>query len=179
MKILIPLLLITLITWSYLLKEQPLSEELVNDYYQQQEIALFKRSPEALCALLSNNFQADNVAVRIFTNYQTEHGNVNIEQPQQIVTGKKQFICQQYQTYLQLIASTGESMGGLLELNHDYNVNAITLSADKHTVVVDYDFSLSMLHTIIKVHSIDTLVRKGGKTLMIRSTGWSKELTPQ
>lgn len=71
----------------------------------------------------------------------------------------------------QSFEALGEKMGGLLQLDHTYTVNSIALSADKKTAIVDVSDALDVGGSIInmKSRSLDTLIRRNGKTLMLRS----------
>lgn len=67
----------------------------------------------------------------------------------------------------------GEKMGGILHLNSNYKINDIEIDANNEVATVDFSSSLDVAGSIMNIRSrsTDTLVRRNGRTLMLRSEG--------
>jgi hypothetical protein len=64
-------------------------------------------------------------------------------------------------------------MGGMLQLDSSYKINSIEIQPDGKSALVDYTSSLDVAGTIMNIRSrsTDTLIRRNGKVLMLRSDG--------
>ncbi|MCL7421984.1 MAG: hypothetical protein M8364_13880 [Methylobacter sp.] len=67
----------------------------------------------------------------------------------------------------------GDKMGGILQLDYGYSIHKIDISPDSKSAVVDVSFSLDVAGSIMNIRSrsTDTLIRRNGKMLMLRSEG--------
>lgn len=160
MKKIVLVVLIAAGAWWYFVGSRTLSEESVRSFYQQQEVATLNRDPEKLCALLDEAFQAKGVGA----SGSTRNGEVNKTQT-----------CDGYRAMYQGFEELGDKMGGILQLDYNYTIHQIELASDKKSATVDVSYSLDVAGSImnIRVRSTDTIVKKLGKPLMIRSEGKS------
>ena len=147
--------------WWYFSAARKLSDEQVKDFYRNLEIATLERKPEALCALLADDFEST--------------GTMTVGGQSQIQTGvqNKAQTCEAYQKLYASWDKLGEKMGGILQLDSKYTIHNISISADSKTAIVDMSSSLDVGGSIMNIsaRSTDTLIRKNGKVLMLHSEG--------
>lgn len=156
------LLLVALVAggaWWYFVGGRELSEESVRNFYQQQEHATLTRDPEALCSLLDKKFEAAGAAATGDGN-QRDHAN-------------RTQTCGSYRAMYQSFDSLGEKMGGVLQLDYAYDIHTIRISPDKKEATVEVSYSLDVAGSIMNIRSraTETLIRRNGKMLMLRSEG--------
>jgi hypothetical protein len=64
-------------------------------------------------------------------------------------------------------------MGGMLQLDYNYQIQKITISSDKKSAVVETSFTLNIAGSLMNFNasSVDTLIRRNGKVMLLRSEG--------
>jgi hypothetical protein len=160
-----PLLLVVILTitagWWYFVGGRKLDEELVRDYYRQSQHALLNRDDKALCDMLSENFASSS---QVALGPQQLRGNDNAD---------KSKTCDGWRDLFSTWQKLGEKMGGQLQLDAGYEIHSVTLAADGKSAVVDISTSLDVAGTIMNIrsHTQDTLIRRNGRVLMMRSDG--------
>ena len=156
-KLVIVVLIATAGGWWYFIGGRTLSDPLVNDFYRDLEIATLERKPEALCAMLADDFESVGIMT---VGDQTQTGNQNKVQT-----------CEGYQTLYESWEKLGEKMGGILQLDSKYTIHNISISPDHKAATVDMSSSLDIGGSIMNLsaRSTDTLVRRNGKVLMLSS----------
>lgn len=162
MKKLVMLVLVAAVGgWWYFSGARKLSDENVKDFYRNIEIATLERKPEVLCALLADDFEST--------------GTVTIGGQGQVQAGvqNKAQTCEGYQKLYESWDKLGEKMDGILQLDSKYTIHNISISPDSKTAIVDMSSSLDVGGSIMNItaRSTDTLIRKNGKVLMLRSEG--------
>lgn len=145
--------------WWYFIGGRTITEAHVVRFYQDLEAATLSRNPEALCALLDDKFQTV--------------GTVEIGGRRNTSTQDKEQTCEAYADMYRNFALLGDKMGGILQLDSSYTINSVAIEPDSKKATVDYSSSLDVAGTImnIKSRSTDTLIRRNGKVLMLRSEG--------
>jgi hypothetical protein len=157
--IVLVLLAIPAVWWQFVGWRQELTEDHVREYYAMAERATLQRDPAANCALLDAKFKTE--------------GFVTMAGKRTPASNNKKQACDGYVELFGAWEKIGEKMGGIVQLDSQYTIHNINLSADRKTATVDFSSTLdvagSLMH--IKGRSTDTLVRKSGKVLMVRSEG--------
>jgi hypothetical protein len=145
--------------WWYFVGGRRISEDHVTRFYQEFEAATLSRNPDALCALLSDDFESS--------------GTVEIGGRTGASTQNKTQACRAYAAMYDNFEKLGDKMGGMLQLDSSYKINSIEIQPGRKSVIVDVSSSLDVAGTIMNIHSrsMDTLIRRSGKTLMLRSEG--------
>jgi hypothetical protein len=159
MKKLILLALMAAAGWWYFIGGRTLTEAHVHEFYRNLEIATLQREPEALCSLLADDF--------------TSTGTVSMGGRRQTQTQDKEQTCQAYRDLYASWEKLGEAMGGMLQLDSNYEVHSIVISADSENATVDFSSSLDVAGSIMNIRSRsnDTLIRRNGKVMLLRSEG--------
>ena len=159
MKKLILVLLIAAGGWWYFVGARKLTEEHVAAFYRAQEAATLNRQPEQLCALLAAEFSS-TATVKMGSARRTDAQD-------------KAQTCEAYRGLYASFEQLGDKMGGTLQLDSDYKIHSITIAPDAKTAMVDVSSSLDVAGSImnIRARSTDTLVRRNGKVLLLRSEG--------
>lgn len=159
MKKLILLALVVFGSWWYFIGGRSLSEAAVRTFYQEQEHATLTRDPEALCALLDADFSTAGITA---VGGRGRHDSANKTQT-----------CENYRSMYKTFDTVGEKMGGMLQLDYSYDIHSIEIATDKKSATVDVSYSLDVAGSIMNIRSraTETLVRRNGKTLMVRSEG--------
>lgn len=161
MKTLLSIALVAVAGWWYFVGGRKLSEDHVDQFYRSVEIATLERKPQALCDLLAPEF--------------TSSGTVSIagRRETQAQTHDKAQTCESYRKLYETWEQLGEKMGGTLQLDSQYKLNSIAVSADHKTATVDISTSLDVAGSIMNIRSrsTDTLVRRNGKLLLLHSEG--------
>lgn len=145
--------------WWYFIGGRTISEQHVARFYQELEAATLSRNPEALCALLADDFVTS--------------GTVAIGGQNRSSTQNKAQTCDAYVATYASFEKLGDKMGGMLQLDSNYEIKRIDVQPDGKSAIVDFSSSLDVAGTItnIRSRSTDTLIRRNGKTLMLRSEG--------
>lgn len=148
--------------WWYFIGGRTITEAHVVRFYQDLEAATLSRNPEALCALLDNDFQTV--------------GTIDMGGRRTTSTQDKAQTCASYSEMYKNFALLGDKMGGMLQLDSSYKINNIVIQPDSKSATVDYSASLDVAGTIMNIrsHSTDILIRRNGKVLMLRSEGKGK-----
>lgn len=145
--------------WWYFVGGRRISEDHVTRFYQEFEAATLSRNSDALCAMLSDDFETS--------------GTVEIGGRTGTSTQNKTQTCRAYAAMFENFEKLGDKMGGMLQLDSNYTINSIEIQRDRKSAIVDFSSSLDVAGTIMNIHSrsMDTLIRRNGKTLMLRSEG--------
>ncbi len=159
MKKLLLVALLGAAVWWYFVGGRKLDEAQVNEFYRRVEVASLDRKPDDLCALLADDFSST--------------GTVAVGGQQRTQTQGKAATCESYRGLYAAWEKLGEKMGGPLQLDSDYDIHSIKLSADHKTATVDISTSMDVAGSIMNIRSrsTDTLVRRNGKVLLLRSEG--------
>lgn len=146
-------------SWWYFIGGRTITEAHVVRFYQDLERATLSRNPEALCALLADDFQST--------------GTVSMGGRRNTVTQDKAQACEAYTEMYKNFALLGDKMGGMLQLDSGYTINSVTIQSDSKSATADFSSSLDVAGTIMNIRSrsTDTLIRRNGKVLMLRSEG--------
>lgn len=150
-KILLVVALLTTAGWWYFVASRSISVEQARDYYAQYEKAMLTRDPKAMCALLADDFQGSS-----------NFGNIN-----------KNSTCADQEKFFSTIEQLGEKMGGMMQLDSRYEIQSVALSPDKKqaTVILSSELDVGGSIINIKAQTTDTLIRRNGKVLLLRSEG--------
>lgn len=145
--------------WWYFIGGRTITEEHVTRFYQELEAATLSRNPEALCALLAEDFQST--------------GTVEIGGRRGTSTQDKAQSCQAYTAMYETFEQLGNRMGGIVQLDSNYKINSIAIQSGGKSALVDFSSSLDVAGTIMNARSrsTDTLIRRNGKVFMLRSEG--------
>jgi len=159
MKKLLLIAIVLAAGWWYFIGGRKLSEDDINAFYRSHEAAMLQRRPEALCAMLSKDYQSVETMV--------VGGAVRTDS--QDKAGACESMTQLYASWETL----GDKMGGVLQLDSRYTIHSITLSPDRLTATVDISSSLDVAGSImnIRARSTDTLIRRNGMVYLQRSEG--------
>lgn len=161
MKKIILVVLIAVATWWYFIGGRKMNEAHVTEFYRNLEAATLERKPDDLCALLADDFRSIGTAV--------------IQGVKVTDENSKAETCEAYRELYAAWAKLGEKMGGMLQLDSDYEIHSISFSPDRKSATVDISSSLDVAGSItnIRSRSTDSLVRRNGKVMLIRSEGIS------
>ena len=145
--------------WWYFVGGRQLSEEQVRAFYRDMEIATLNRQPDDLCALLAPDFQSA--------------GTFEVGQQRRSQVQDKAQACEAYRDLYDRWDKLGEKMGGTLQLDANHAIHSVTISADKKSATVDISHSLDVAGSIMNMrsHTTDTLIRRQGRVLLLRSEG--------
>lgn len=145
--------------WWYFVSGRQLNEERVRTFYEHMERAQLSREPQAICALFANDFESS--------------GAVSMGGRTQQSTANRAQTCDSYVALYDNFEKLGEKMGGILQLDSWYEIHSIEISSDKKAATVDISTKLDVAGTIMNIRSrsTDTLIRRNGKVLMLRSEG--------
>ena len=159
MKKVLIIALLAAVGWWYFVSSRTLTEERVNAFYGDLERATLERKPDALCEMLADDFEST--------------GTVSAGEGSKTVSQNREQACQAYVDLYQSFDKLGEKMGGMLQLDSTYQIHGITLSPDKKTATVDVSTSMDVAGSVmnIRARSTDTLIRRSGKVLMLKSEG--------
>lgn len=159
MKKLILLALVATAGWWYFIGGRTLTEAHVQEFYRNLEVATLQRQPEALCSLLADDF--------------TSTATISAAGRRHTETQDKAQACQGYRDLYASWEKLGQAMGGMLQLDSSYEVHSIVISADGETAAVDFSSSLDVAGSIMNIRSRsnDTLIRRNGKVMLLRSDG--------
>ena len=159
MKRLVLVVLIAAGTWWYFVAGRKLSDDEVRGFYRNVEIATLERKPEDLCSLHATDFEST--------------GTVVIAGQSHTQAQNRAQTCEAYRQLYASFEKLGEKMGGILQLDSDYTIHSIAIATDSKTATVDISNSLDAGGSLMKIRSrsTDTLIRRNGKVLLLRSEG--------
>lgn len=159
MKRLILLALVAASAWWYFVGGRNLSEEHVRGFYRGLEVATLERKPENLCSSLAADFESTSTVAT---------GGQSLS-----ATRDRAQTCEAYRSFYESLEKLGEKMGGTLQLDSTHTIHSVAISHDNKTGTVDISSSLDVAGSIMNIRSrtTDTLIRKNGKVLMLRSEG--------
>lgn len=159
MKKLILLTLVAGATWWYFVGGRTLTQDHVAGFYQDLERATLARQPEGICSLLAPGFRS-SAAVDAAGSTRTEEQD-------------RAQVCENYRSLYATWHELGEKLGGTLQLDSAYTIHSVEISADGKTATVDISSSLDVAGSVMRLRSrsTDTLIRRNGKVLMLRSEG--------
>jgi hypothetical protein len=145
--------------WWYFIGSRTITEPEVVRFYQDLEAATLSRNPEALCALLADDFHSV--------------GTVDMGGRRNTLSQDKAQACEAYADMYKNFELLGDKMGGTLQLDSSYELKSVAIQPDGKSAIVDYSSSLDVAGTIMNMRSrsTDTLVRRNGKVLMLSSDG--------
>jgi len=145
--------------WWYFIGGRTITEGHVVRFYQELERATLSRNPEALCAMLDEDFESVGTV---------EMGGQSVETAQ-----TKEETCEGYTDLYQSFAMLGDKMGGMVQLDSSWEIKSVEIESDGKSATVDYFSSLDVAGSIMNIRSrsTDTLIRRNGKVLMLRSEG--------
>lgn len=158
MKRILLVVSIAIAAWWYFIEGRKMTEAHVTEFYRDLEVVL-ERKPDELCSLLADDFKSTVTT-----------GNQGVKVMDE---DDKTQTCEAYRELYTTWEKIGEKMGEKLQLDSDYKVHSISISADRKSATVDVSSSLDVAGSItnIRSRSTDTLVRRNGKVMMIRSEG--------
>ncbi|MES2886601.1 MAG: hypothetical protein V4739_01185 [Pseudomonadota bacterium] len=156
-KVLIVLALGSAAGWWYFIGGRQVTQEDVQAFYRAQEHALLKREPAALCALLDAQYQANTV--------------VTTQGREATSVLDKAEACEASQAMFDLFQTVGEKMGGIVQLDSGLTVDSVTLTPNRQSAEARITQSLDVAGAFMRIRltSTDTLVRRNGKVLLLRS----------
>lgn len=155
-KILLVVVLIGCAWWYW--ERTILSERKIRAYYDQVGEVIVARESEGLCELLAEDYQGNDSA----SLGEGQHRDHQFDKTQ---------ACQSTRDLFAKSNELDKKIGGLLTLKYNYKINSIQLSSDKKSATVDVNYSIDSGVSLMQMnsHSTDTLIRKNGKTLLLRS----------
>jgi hypothetical protein len=158
-KKLILAVLVAGLGWWWFIGGRQVNEEHVHDYYRLVDRATGMRDPKQHCDLLHDDFQSSGVV-------STAAGRMTSS------VDKKQS-CEAYVQLYDTFEKLGAKMGGIVQLDSHYEIHSIEISPDRKTANVDLSYSLDVAGSLMNIRSrsTDTLVRRNGQMLMLRSEG--------
>ncbi|GHD61807.1 nuclear transport factor 2 family protein [Jeongeupia chitinilytica] len=147
-------LVLVVAAWWFFIGGRTISDEQARAFYADYENALFSRDPKNLCALLADDFQG------------LSNGRES----------DKEQACAETVVFFKSIERIGNSMDGILQLDSDINVRSVSVATDKRRAVVRVDSTLDVGGSIMNIRSqsTDTLIRRNGKVLLLRSESVSR-----
>ena len=159
LKKLILLVLVAAGAWWYFIGSRKLTEDHINSLYQEMERATLAREPKALCDLLADDFQSTS---------KTSVGGRSVS-----TSENKDQTCQSYVSLYDSFEKIGDRMGGIVQLDSAYEIHEIQIAPDKKSARVDVSSSLDVAGTVMNIRSRswDTVIRRNGKVLVLKSDG--------
>lgn len=143
--------------WWNLVGGRTITEENVHDYYRSQIEATLQRQPDGLCDLLSEDFQLD---MEVFTSQGTRQ-----------VSRNKQEMCHDFTRTYAAIQEFGDRMGGLAQIDYSLHTDNIQIADDSKSVTIEASYTFDMAGSRVTGTTTDTLIRRNGKTLLLRREG--------
>jgi hypothetical protein len=157
MKKIFLLIVVVIAGWWYFVGGRTLTEQHARDFYNDSDVAMLKRDPAALCALLADDFNAK--------------GTVMVGGQHRLDDHNKSQACQSYQEFFVSLEQIGEKLGGILQIDTDYEIHSIEIAADKKSATVDISHKLDFGGSVMNMRSrsTDVLIRRNGK-MLVRSS---------
>lgn len=164
-KFLFFVILIGAASWWYLIGGRQLSEENINEFYRELELATLDRKPDAICDLLAENFES--------TGTMEAMGQTTTQ------TTNRAETCDSYAKLYESFKQLGTKTGGIVQIDAKYRIHSINITPDRKSAMVDLSHSFDVAGTVmhIRSRSTDTLIRRNGKVLMLRSEGTGRMWT--
>lgn len=144
--------------WWYWKERTTLSEAKILAYYDQVGEVIQAREPDGLCKLLAEDYQgSDSSSFGEGTGAERQFDKTQA--------------CSATREMFARFNGADNKVSSLLKLKYSYKVNSIKLSPDKKSALVEINYSLDAGGTLMQVntHSLDSLIRKNGKTQMQQS----------
>jgi hypothetical protein len=116
--------------WYYLIDGRKLDEQMVRNFYQQQEHATYSRDPEALCAQYAKKLVATQE-----TRMSGQTTSVTLDQKQ---------ACDKLRETFQFFEQAGEKAGGILTIEYAYELHQIDIAPDRKSATVQFSSVLKM-----------------------------------
>ena len=159
MKTILLLIVLAGAGWWYFVGSRTINEGQVTGFYQAQQAATLERKPEVLCALLADDFSAT--------------GSIALAGSSRNESVTRQQLCDGYVDMYAAWEKLGSAMGGEVQLDSHYDIHAIEIAPDKKSATVDISMSLDVAGNLtnMRSRSTETLVRRNGKVLLLRSEG--------
>ena len=159
MKLLLVIVAIAVGAWWYFVGGRKLSDADVRGFYRDYEIATLDRKPEDLCALLADGFES--------------RGSVALGGASRASSLTRSQTCDGYRDLYAAWEKLGEKMGGTLQLDSSYEVSNVQIAPDGKTATADVSSSLDVAGSVmnLKSRTRDTLIRRHGKVLLLRTEG--------
>jgi hypothetical protein len=147
--------------WWYFIGGRKLSEAEVGDFYRSVESATLSRKPELLCALLADDFRSEGV--------------VSVAGRHSAQVQDKAQACAAYEQLYASWEQIGKNMGGMLQLHSGYRINSLEIASNRQSAKVDISMSVLVGADLMNIRSrsTDTLVRRNGKVVLLRTEGRS------
>jgi hypothetical protein len=159
MKAILLLIVLAGTGWWYFVGSRTISEGQVTGFYQAQQAATLERKPDVLCALLADDFSSSG-SVALAGHSRSE----SVTKPQ---------LCESYVDMYAAWDKLGAAMGGEVQLDSHYDIHSIGIAPDRKSATVDISMSLDVAGNLtnLRSRSTETLVRRNGKVLLLRSEG--------
>lgn len=152
-------------SWWYMIGGRQLTAANINAFYEKLEVATLDRKPDDLCDLLSENFES--------------RGTLEAEGQKVVQNQNRDETCAAYTQLYAGFEAMGSRMGGIVQLDSVYQIHSINITPDKKSAMVDLSYSLDVAGSVmhVRARSTDTLIRRNGKVLMLRSEGTGRMWT--
>ena len=159
MKLLLIVIAVAVAGWWYFVGGRKLSDADVRGFYRDYEAATLGRKPDELCALLADGFESS--------------GTVALGGGVRASSQTKAQTCDSYRELYAAWEKLGETMGGTLQLDSNYEVSDVKVSADGKSATAQVASSLDVAGSImnIKARTRDTLIRRNGKVMLLKTEG--------
>jgi hypothetical protein len=151
--------------WWYFIGARTLTEDGVRKHYDEQSAAMARFDTEALCAMLHDDYQAQEVS---FTPAGAVKASVDRDQA-----------CDNIGAALEPMKKLSEIAGGQAGISFVNTISKVTLSDDGKTATVEGEGRFSMAGSLlIKSKYTEELVRTNGNILHLRSDAKSWVYSP-
>jgi len=151
--------------WWYFVGGRTLSEASVRKHYDEQSAAMARFDAETLCAMLHDDYQANEVS---FTPAGAVKASVDRDQA-----------CDNIGAALEPMKKLSEIAGGQAGISFVNKITKVTLSDDGKTATVEGEGRFSMAGSLlIKSKYTEELVRRNGSILHLRSDAKSWLYSP-
>lgn len=139
--------------WYYFVGGRTLDEGMVRVYYDRSAQAIHARDDQALCKLLSSKATANDETVMLG---QTQRVSLNRDQQ-----------CEATKATFQAL----EQLGSLVAIEHQFQIDKITIAADRKSAMVEGTSVLKMGETTMQYHSTfsQKIVRELGQVKLMHS----------
>ena len=165
MKKIMLLVVLAGLGWWYFVGGRTLSEEGVRKHYGEQSAAMARFDTEALCAMLHDDYHADEVS---FTPAGPVKASVDRSQA-----------CDNIEAALGPMKKLSEMAGGQAGISFVNKIDKVTLSDDGKSATVEGEGRFSMAGSLlIKSKYTEELVRRNGSILHLRSDAKSWLYSP-
>jgi hypothetical protein len=161
LKAIVLAILLAIGGWWYFIGGRTLTPEQVTAFYRDYEAATLNREPDKLCAMLADDFSSE-AAVRV----------TGQPRPRVDILNKEE-TCESLRHTYAAWEEIGQKMGGMLQLDSNYTLRNIQIAKNRKQATVEVQSSLDIGGSIMSMRSRtqDTLVRRNGKVLLLRSEG--------